>query len=143
MTEGETTAIWLCSPLGSLLHWIGSLGVDRSQPCDTASKIWDTLEMTEPLRLLTDDEITDALIGLPGWRRIDDKLHAGFSFHNFVAAFEFMTGVAGVAEEFDHHPEWSNVYGSVTINLTNHDAGGITELDLAMAGRINTLAGRA
>jgi 4a-hydroxytetrahydrobiopterin dehydratase len=96
--------------------------------------------MTDRRRLLTDDEVADALVTLPGWSRVGDKLHAGFSFHNFVAAFEFMTRVAELAEELDHHPEWSNVYGSVTINLTNHDAGGITELDVDMAKRIKALA---
>ena len=95
--------------------------------------------MIDRRRLLTEDEIAEALIELPGWSQKDDKLHAGFSFHNFVAAFAFMTSVAGVAEELDHHPEWSNVYGSVTINLTSHDSDGITELDMEMAKRINAL----
>ena len=70
------------------------------------------------------------------------KLHRELRFPDFVRAFGFMTSVALVAESMNHHPEWSNVYGRVTIDLTTHDAGGITALDLELARRIYALAAR-
>ena len=88
-------------------------------------------------RLLTDDEVNGGLAA--GWRLVGDRIVRHFDFPTFVEAFSFMTAVALLAERLDHHPEWSNVYGSVTIELTNHDAGGVTELDLHMATAINRL----
>lgn len=98
--------------------------------------------MVDRRRLLTDDEISAALEPLSGWARAGDgsRIRAEFRFPNFVHAFGFMTSVAIVAEKFDHHPEWSNVYGSVDIELTNHDSGGLTELDMHLAQSINDLA---
>jgi 4a-hydroxytetrahydrobiopterin dehydratase len=75
------------------------------------------------------------------WRVVDDKLHKEFQFDNFVQAFGFMTKAALVAESMDHHPEWFNVYKTVRVDLATHDAGGITELDFALASRMETLAG--
>lgn len=62
-----------------------------------------------------------------------------FKFTNFVNAFSFMTAVALEAEKIDHHPDWSNVYNSVTINLNTHDANGITQLDFDLAQSIDRL----
>jgi 4a-hydroxytetrahydrobiopterin dehydratase len=90
-------------------------------------------------RVLTDDEVKDGLAAVEGWGRVGDRIVRHFDFPTFVEAFSFMTAVALLAEGLDHHPEWSNVYGSVTIELTNHDAGGVTELDLHMATAINRL----
>lgn len=84
--------------------------------------------------------LREALAELEGWSLPGDKLHREFRFRNFVEAFGFMTRVALVAESMDHHPEWSNVYGRVTVDLTTHDAGGITARDLALARRMNELA---
>ena len=97
--------------------------------------------MVDRRRLLTDDEITAGLEPLSGWSRAGDgdRIRAEFRFPNFVRAFGFMTSVALLAEKFDHHPEWFNVYGKVDVELTNHDAGGITELDLHLAAKINDL----
>lgn len=67
------------------------------------------------------------------WAIIGGKLQKSFGFKNFVDAFGFMTRAALHAEKLDHHPEWSNVYGTVVVNLTTHEAGGITELDFALA----------
>lgn len=77
-----------------------------------------------------------------GWEMIDDHLHRRFEFPDFVAAFAFMSAVALVAEKLDHHPNWSNVYNEVTIELWSHDVGGVTDRDLRLAGRINELFGR-
>jgi 4a-hydroxytetrahydrobiopterin dehydratase len=74
------------------------------------------------------------------WQICQGKLNKEFRFKDFVQAFSFMTRVALVAEAMDHHPEWFNVYATVRVDLATHDAGGITELDFALAARIETLA---
>ena len=74
------------------------------------------------------------------WTLAGDKLHKVFGFDDFVAAFSFMSGAALVAESMNRHPEWSNVYNRVAVELSTHDAGGITELDFALAGRMDALA---
>lgn len=96
--------------------------------------------MVDRRRLLTDDEVRAGLAEVEGWEWAGDRIVRDVRFPDFVQAFAFMTGVALVAERLDHHPEWSNVYGSVTIALTNHDAGGVTELDFHMAAEIDRLA---
>jgi len=70
-----------------------------------------------------------------------DAITKTYKFANFSAAFGFMTRVALLAEKLDHHPEWSNVYSRVTVTLTTHDAGGLSDLDLTMAVQIEKLAG--
>ena len=100
--------------------------------------------MSERPKRLSDEEIGSALPGLEGWRVISGKLNREYRFANFVEAFGFMSSVALVAESMDHHPEWFNVYRTVRVDLSTHDAGGITRLDLELAKRMNTLArGRA
>jgi 4a-hydroxytetrahydrobiopterin dehydratase len=89
--------------------------------------------------LLTDDERADAVAHLDGWTLRDGKLHRRFEFRDFVAAFGFMARVALVAERADHHPEWSNVYRTVEIDLTTHDVGGISDRDVALATAIDDL----
>lgn len=74
---------------------------------------------------------------LPGWELRNAMLHRKLHFRDFVEAFTFMTAVAFLAEKMNHHPEWSNVYDTVTIALTTHDAGGISENDFAMATEIS------
>ena len=88
------------------------------------------------------DEIQNHLAELPGWQVQNGKLHAEFAFADFVAAFAFMTKVAFAAEVAQHHPEWSNVYNRVTIDLVTHDAGNaISHKDVELARTINQLAG--
>ncbi len=89
---------------------------------------------------LSDDDINAGLEDLPGWSLNDDKLRREFKFTNFVEAFSFMTGAAFEAEKMNHHPEWFNVYNKVVVELTTHDAGGITELDFKLARKMNKLA---
>ncbi len=93
--------------------------------------------------VLTDDELAAGLAELPAWERQGDKLHAEFRFADFAAAFAFMTEVAIHAEKRNHHPEWSNVYNRVSIDLTTHDAGGLTAYDLELAGVMSAAAVRA
>lgn len=90
-------------------------------------------------RRLTEQEITAALAALPGWSLVEGCLHRELQFGSFVEAFSFMTGAALIAERMNHHPDWSNVYNTVTINLSTHDAGGVTSLDLEFARRVNGL----
>ncbi len=73
------------------------------------------------------------------WSLVDGKLHRVFQFPDFIDAFGFMSRVALVAQSMDHHPDWSNVYNRVVVNLSTHDAGGLTELDFALARRIEAL----
>lgn len=89
---------------------------------------------------LEDSEIEERLASLDGWDRVDGKLHREFKFKDFIAAFGFMTSAAIAAEKMDHHPEWFNVYSKVIVDLTTHDAGGITELDFSLAETMNALA---
>ncbi|MFS8886438.1 4a-hydroxytetrahydrobiopterin dehydratase [Synechococcus sp. H70.2] len=96
--------------------------------------------MSRPVKL-SEAEIQARLENLPGWSLRDGKLHRQFQFRSFVEAFGWMSSVALVAESMGHHPEWSNVYNRVRVDLTTHDAGGITELDFILAQRMNELAG--
>ncbi|MGX1307891.1 4a-hydroxytetrahydrobiopterin dehydratase [Amorphus suaedae] len=93
--------------------------------------------------LLTTDGRTAALDTLAGWSLMNgrDALTKTFTFRNFREAFGFMTQVALYAEKIDHHPEWSNVYKTVTVTLSTHDAGGLTDLDVRMAKEMNKLVG--
>lgn len=91
---------------------------------------------------LSENALAAALTSLPGWSVQDGKLRREFRFADFSEAFGFMTRAALAAEAMNHHPEWFNVYGRVDVDLTTHDAGGITALDLDLARRMNGLAGR-
>jgi 4a-hydroxytetrahydrobiopterin dehydratase len=95
--------------------------------------------MPRPAKL-SSEEISSALPSLPGWSVIEGKLHREYTFPDFVHAFAFMAAVATVAERLDHHPEWSNVYKRVSVDLSTHDAGGITELDVKLAGSMEKIA---
>jgi len=92
---------------------------------------------------LEDAAVERALAALGGWTIDQGKLFRELAFDDFSQAFGFMTRVALVAESMDHHPEWSNVYGRVRIHLTTHEAGGLTQRDLDLAARIDTLAAGA
>ena len=90
---------------------------------------------------LTDAQIQENLAQVDGWTIENGKLHKEFQFDNFVTAFGFMTQLALVAESLNHHPEWFNVYNRVTIDLTTHDAGGISELDFQWAKQADAISG--
>jgi 4a-hydroxytetrahydrobiopterin dehydratase len=74
-----------------------------------------------------------------GWQEVDGKLHREFEFKDFSQAFAFMARVALAAEKVDHHPDWSNSWNKVVIDLVSHDKGGITDRDTALATTINGL----
>jgi 4a-hydroxytetrahydrobiopterin dehydratase len=90
---------------------------------------------------LNDEDRAVSLATLPEWTTATDVdgIARTFSFSSFVDAFGFMTKVALLAEKADHHPEWSNVYNRVHIMLTTHDAGGLSQRDIALAGAIDAL----
>jgi 4a-hydroxytetrahydrobiopterin dehydratase len=90
---------------------------------------------------LSGPQRNQAIAKLPTWSLSanPDAIKKSFKFRDFNAAFGFMTRVALLAEKMDHHPEWSNVYNKVEIALTSHDAGGLTQRDVAMATAINGL----
>ncbi|MCC6205256.1 MAG: 4a-hydroxytetrahydrobiopterin dehydratase [Hyphomicrobiales bacterium] len=92
---------------------------------------------------LSSDAIRAACAELDGWELADDGLSIRrvFTFRNFSEAFGFMSRVALAAEKMDHHPDWSNVYGTVNVTLNTHDAGGLTELDFKLAKKMNRIAG--
>ena len=90
---------------------------------------------------LTPADIETLSEALPLWSLVSGKLHREFRFADFSEAFGFMTRVALAAEALNHHPEWSNVWNRVVIELTTHDTGGLSNLDLALARRIDRLLG--
>ena len=96
--------------------------------------------MPRPPRL-SDTEITVALPRVPEWVRDGEKIRREFEFPDFVRAFGFMTSVALLAESRNHHPEWSNVYNRVRIELNTHDVGGLSEFDFDLAEAIDRIYG--
>ena len=94
---------------------------------------------------LTDPERAELLPALDGWTLAEgrDAIQKRFTFKNFVEAFGWMTRVALVAERMDHHPEWTNVYRTVDVTLSTHDAGGLTRRDIELAQRMDRLATQA
>lgn len=85
---------------------------------------------------LADDAITTALASLSGWERIGNVICRQFSFPEFKAALAFVNRVAALAEELNHHPDILIEYDTVTLTLTSHDVGGLTERDFRLAARI-------
>ncbi len=93
--------------------------------------------MAEPL---AEAEVRRRLGEVPGWEVVDGRLHRRFSFADFSAAFGFMTRVALAAEKLDHHPDWSNSWNTVTVDIVSHAAGGITEACFELAARCSAVA---
>jgi len=91
---------------------------------------------------LTEAELSVELAKLTGWQLKAGKLHREYQFSDFVAAFGFMSSAALVAQTMDHHPEWFNVFNKVRVDLTTHDAGGISALDVELARAMDELAQR-
>lgn len=91
---------------------------------------------------LSDNAIRERLAVLPGWMLAKDggAIVKTFQFKNFSQAWAFMSRVALLAEKMNHHPEWFNVYNRVEVTLNTHDAGGITDLDLTMAEKMEKFA---
>jgi 4a-hydroxytetrahydrobiopterin dehydratase len=90
---------------------------------------------------LSEAEIKESMNLAKGWSLVNGKLHRAFECKDFVTAFGNMTRVALVAESMNHHPEWSNVWNKVVIDLNSHDLGGLSNLDFELAVRINEIFG--
>lgn len=88
---------------------------------------------------LSDEQISKELTNLPGWSIVNGKLHKDFLFRDFIEAFGFMSTAALHIEKMNHHPEWFNVYNKLKVDLTTHDAGGITQNDINLARILNSL----
>lgn len=120
-----------CRPMATILYEQGYMTPLR------AAK-----ETTIMVQKLSADARKQALGKLKGWSEAEgrDAIARTFIFKNFNEAFGFMTRAALVAEKSDHHPEWRNVYKTVEVVLTTHDAGGVTEKDIALAEAMNAIA---
>jgi 4a-hydroxytetrahydrobiopterin dehydratase len=90
---------------------------------------------------LSDDDLRAQLEKHTHWTLVGGKLHREYKFSEFVTAFGFMASCALVAERMNHHPEWFNVWNKVVVDLTTHDAGGISALDFELAEKMDKLAG--
>ena len=91
------------------------------------------------LTKLSEEQIKKELANLPGWSILNGKLHKDFVFKDFIEAFGFMSTAALHIEKMNHHPEWFNVYNKIKVDLTTHDAGGITLNDINLARILNSL----
>jgi len=89
--------------------------------------------------LLDAAQLKDAQNLLPDWEISKESLFRLFVFKNFVNAFDFMTSVSLIAENMNHHPDWSNVYNKVEVRLSTHDSGGVTSLDVELASVMDSL----
>ncbi len=98
--------------------------------------------MSNKREKLSEAEIAKKLVSLNGWTFHAGKLHREFKFADFVHAFGFMSAAALCAEGMNHHPDWSNVYNKVVVDLNTHDAGGVTELDFKLAAKMDELASK-
>jgi len=91
---------------------------------------------------LSDEQIGKMLADAPGWSLKDGKLHREYRFPDFVHAFGFMATAAIAIEKMNHHPEWFNVYNRVTVDLTTHDAGGVSQRDFELAALLEGIANK-
>jgi 4a-hydroxytetrahydrobiopterin dehydratase len=94
------------------------------------------------MKKLTESEIYAAVESLPAWSVVNGKLHREYKFADFPHAVGFIAIAAVNIEKMNHHPEWSNVYNRVTVDLTTHDAGGITVRDVELARLLEGIATR-
>ncbi len=95
--------------------------------------------MSQRPSALEASEVAARAAEVPDWDCSTDRLSRTIECGSFVRAFGLMSSIALVAERMNHHPEWSNVYGTVRVDLTTHDAGGVTDLDFTLASRIDEL----
>ena len=94
------------------------------------------------MRKFSGPELKQAFSGLPGWSVVEGKLHKEYKFPDFIHAFGFMATSALAIEKMGHHPEWFNVYDRVTVDVTTHDAQGITSKDVDLAKILDETAAK-
>lgn len=92
------------------------------------------------MKKLSETEVSSAVTALSGWSVKDAKLHREYKFPDFKHAMDFMVAAVPGIEHMDHHPEWANVYNRVTVDLTTHSAGGITQKDVDLARLLEGLS---
>lgn len=92
------------------------------------------------MQKLSEAEVAEQMKTLPAWELGADRILRTFRFKDFVEAFGWMTSVAIVAENMNHHPEWRNVWATVEVELTTHDAGGLTTNDMNLAHKMDELS---
>jgi 4a-hydroxytetrahydrobiopterin dehydratase len=97
--------------------------------------------MARDVKLLSEQEIEEALTGLSGWSLEDGMLHKTFQFKNFGEALGWMVRVGLEAEKLDHHPDWCNSWNRVHVHLLTHSVNGLSELDIRLAKKMDSLAG--
>lgn len=88
---------------------------------------------------LSKNDIETRLLRLPDWEYFDNAIHAEFEFENFKDCFSAMSRIAFECEALNHHPDWTNVYNNLSISLSTHDAGGVTEKDFKLAQAIESI----
>lgn len=127
---------------------------ERSGPVPPTGPLFFSTVRPHVLRLVMEEEkVVSILVGdardtalrlVPAWAQAGDRdaISRTFVFRDFNEAFGFMTRVALVAEQMNHHPEWSNVYRTVTVTLSTHDAGGLTHLDIELAQAMDRFHGK-
>jgi 4a-hydroxytetrahydrobiopterin dehydratase len=91
------------------------------------------------MKPMTEFEIQARMSTVEGWEYSENAIHTNLEFDNFKDAFSVMTRIAFEAEKMNHHPDWSNIYNTLSISLSTHDAGGVTEKDFTLAKIINEL----
>ncbi len=119
-------------------HEAGLLRIARGETVNFRAYTHGTI--IKGMAKLNDTELAAALDSLPGWTLVNGKMHREYSFADFVHAFGFMATAAIAIEAMEHHPEWSNVWNRVTIDLTTHDLGGITPKDVLLANKLEAIA---
>ncbi|HEV3220101.1 MAG TPA: 4a-hydroxytetrahydrobiopterin dehydratase [Candidatus Acidoferrales bacterium] len=95
-----------------------------------------------PIQKMSEKEVAKELAKLPGWSYENGNLHRAFQFADFIEAFGFMARAALAAEAMGHHPDWSNVWNRVTVDLSTHSIGGISRLDFELATKMQAFAGK-
>ncbi len=93
------------------------------------------------MKAYTEKEINEKLDKFDGWEYEDNAIHTAFEFEDFKEAFSAMTRIAFEAEKMQHHPDWHNVYNTLNITLSTHDADGVTDKDFELAKTIDKLLG--
>jgi 4a-hydroxytetrahydrobiopterin dehydratase len=93
--------------------------------------------------VLDDAEVAERIAAMPEWSLVDGKLHRDLEFADFPEAFGFMARVALAAEKLDHHPDWSNSWNRVVIDISSHDAGGLTPSCFSLAAKVDEAVGTA
>jgi 4a-hydroxytetrahydrobiopterin dehydratase len=112
-----------------------------AEKCFAMSFRTQSKEVFMPAAKLSEQQIANDLRNLKGWSVMNGNLHRVFEFKDFAHAFAFMTQVALAAEKMDHHPDWSNSWNKVTVDLCTHSAGGLTKNDFDLAGKIQQIQG--